>query len=116
VGDSGEPIAVETAEGRLLMSEGKPATFEQESAQATALVTLLPASLAHVVPKTRKKRKWKVRAADAVLREGDRVEILGYKSRTVDPTMAARLERDTPYRASLRGGHALPLLITPRPA
>ncbi|HEX6838267.1 MAG TPA: dihydroxy-acid dehydratase, partial [Polyangia bacterium] len=52
----------------------------------------------------------------AILRDGDVVEIVGYKSRTVDPTVATRLERDTPFRATLKGGRNLPLIIAPRPA
>jgi hypothetical protein len=116
VGDGGEPIAIEPGEGRLLAPEGKRVAFDQDHAVATALVELVPGSLSGVIPKSRGKRKWKVRVTEAVLRDGDPIEVLGYKSRTVDPTMAARLERDTPYRASLRGGHALPLLVTPRPA
>ena len=58
----------------------------------------------------------KIRVADFALRDGDAVEIVGYKSRTVDPTVATRLERDTPFRATLKGGRGLPLLIAPRPA
>ena len=55
--------------------------------------------------------------AEFTLRDGDSVEILGYKSRTIDPTVATRLERDTPFRATLRGGRmpAAPS-IAPRPA
>ena len=57
-----------------------------------------------------------MRVAEIVLRDGDDVEILGYKSRTIDPTVATRLERDTPFRATLKGGKSFPLLIAPRPA
>jgi hypothetical protein len=113
-GETGEPIAVETAEARLLVPNGKDVGYEEGHAVASALVALLPAELQPRVPKSRKKRKWKVRAAEMVLRDGDLIEVLGYKARTVDPTMASRLERDTPYRASLRGGRVLPLLIAPR--
>jgi hypothetical protein len=47
------------------------------------------------------------------LREGDAVEVLGYKNRIVDASLSERLERDTPMRATVRGGAKLPLLITP---
>ena len=57
-----------------------------------------------------------MRIGEFVLRDGDAIEIVGYKSRTVDPTVATRLERDTPFRATLKGGRNLPLLIAPRPA
>jgi hypothetical protein len=54
-----------------------------------------------------------VSAAETVLTDGQVVEIVGYKSRTVDPTIVERLERETPLRATLRGGKELPLLISP---
>jgi len=50
-------------------------------------------------------------ASEVLLRDGDAVEIVGYKSRAVDPTLAARLPRDIPFRPTLRSGRALPLLV-----
>jgi hypothetical protein len=47
-----------------------------------------------------------------LLRNGDEVEVVGYKARRVDPTVAT-LSRQTPMRASLRSGKQLPLLILP---
>jgi hypothetical protein len=38
--------------------------------------------------------------------------VVGYKARVVDQTVASRLARDTPMRASLRSGRLLPLLIS----
>jgi hypothetical protein len=52
-------------------------------------------------------------AGETVLRDGDEVELVGYKSRTVDPTAASTGFRDTPMRATLRSGRNLPLLIAP---
>ncbi len=54
-----------------------------------------------------------VDASEILLRDGDLVEVVGYKSRTVDPRVQSRLERDTPMRATLRTGRELPLLISP---
>jgi hypothetical protein len=52
-----------------------------------------------------------VKAAEVLFRDGDEVEVVGYKARRVDPT-AATLSRETPMRASLRSGRQ-PLLILP---
>jgi hypothetical protein len=59
------------------------------------------------------KRAQPLRAGEVVLREGELVEVVGYKTRVVDETISDRLERDTPLRATLRGGKELPLLISP---
>jgi hypothetical protein len=66
--------------------------------------------------RAKNKKLGKVRVGEIVIRDGDTIEIVGYKSRTIDPTVATRLERETPFRATLRGGRNLPLLIAPRPA
>jgi hypothetical protein len=49
--------------------------------------------------------------SEQVLCDGDEVEVVGYRCRVVDQTVTARLERDTPFRAALRGGEGMPLLI-----
>ncbi len=53
------------------------------------------------------------RAVEILLCEGDEVEVVGYKTRTLDPTLADRAFRETPMRATLRSGTELPLLIAP---
>lgn len=50
--------------------------------------------------------------SEQILRDGDTVEVVGYRARTVDPTMAARLPRETPIRATLQGASACPLLVS----
>lgn len=50
---------------------------------------------------------------DHVVRQGDRIEVVGYKDRRVDPRVADRLGREEPMRATLRSGRAMPLLIIP---
>jgi hypothetical protein len=54
-----------------------------------------------------------LRGGEMLLQDGAAVEVIGYKSRIVDPTVSARLERETPMRAVLRSGRQLPLLIAP---
>jgi len=47
-----------------------------------------------------------------MLRPGDVVEAVGYKSRKVDPTVLDRLARETPMRATLRAGKELPVILS----
>ncbi|RMH39629.1 MAG: hypothetical protein D6689_15980 [Deltaproteobacteria bacterium] len=49
------------------------------------------------------------------LRPGDVVDVIGYKTRVVDPR-GDRLARDNPFAAALRSGRRLPLLIVPAAA
>ncbi|MCA1664062.1 MAG: hypothetical protein LC659_07325, partial [Myxococcales bacterium] len=120
VGD-GEPVLVEVEDARLL-SDGEAQTLPSEDARVRDLESMpLPSELERTLAQRAKRRAKgkkvnKVRFAEFVLRDGDAVEIVGYKSRTIDPTVAMRMERDTPFRATLKGGRNLPLLIAPRPA
>ena len=119
VGD-GEPVRVETADARLL-ADGKPQRYDGNLERARDLEARAASLLPRVVGyRNRRRQKGKslrkITVAEFVLRDGDDVEILGYKSRTIDPTVATRLERDTPFRATLKGGRNLPLLIAPRTA
>jgi hypothetical protein len=120
VGD-GEPVLVEVEDARLL-ADGDVVALPSEDARVRDLETMpLPSELQRTLEQRAKRRAkgkklGKVRVGELVLRDGDAVEIVGYKSRTIDPTVAARLERDTPFRATLKGGRNLPLLIAPRPA
>lgn len=118
VGD-GEPVRVEVADARLL-ADGKRETISGYSGRALELEALAAPHLNDRTLQQRARRRDKqkqvgdVRVADYELRDGADVEIVGYKSRTIDPTVAMRMERDTPFRATLKGGRALPLLIVPR--
>ena len=116
----GEPVRVEAGDARLL-ADGKTQHFDANLERARDLEALAASLLPRVIAyrngrRAKGKSPRKVGVAELVLRDGDDVEILGYKSRTVDPTVATRLERDTPFRATLKGGRNLPLLIAPRPA
>jgi hypothetical protein len=119
VGD-GEPVLVEVADARLLAEAGRTENVDGSSQRALALEELARPHvharvLAHRAKRRAKNKKVQpVRVGAITLHDGDEVEVLGYKSRTIDPTVAMRMERDTPYRATLRGGKALPLLIVPR--
>jgi len=46
-----------------------------------------------------------------LVRPGDRVAVVGYKTRVIDRDVEERLARDNPFRAALRSGEKLPLLI-----
>jgi hypothetical protein len=112
---------VEVADARLL-SDGKAETLASEDPRVVELEALpLPSQLKRTLEfrakrRAKGKKLGKVRVAEIALRDGDQVEILGYKSRTIDPTEATRLERDTPFRATLKGGKSFPLIIASRPA
>ena len=117
----GEPVLVEVADARLL-ADGNELAVDSDDERVRRLEVLpLPQELNRfLAARARRRAKGKklrsVRLAEFALRDGDSVEIVGYKSRTIDPTVASRMERDTPFRATLKGGRNLPLLIAPRPA
>jgi hypothetical protein len=122
VDGGGEPVLVDTGEARLLVPDGTPRWYAPDSEVAQAVEALpLPPELERTMQRRaarrlKGKKLARLRVAETLLRDGDVVEVVGYKSRTIDPTVATRLERDTPYRATLRGGKSLPLLIAPRAA
>ena len=120
---SGEMVTVHVAAARLLVAEPKRLRLVERAIVERVAALPLPARAARAVetwltreahPKKRK-RLAPITASEVLLRDGDPVELVGYKSRTVDQTVATRLERDTPMRATLRGGRDLPLLIVPLP-
>jgi hypothetical protein len=119
VAEGSDAAIVEVSQARLLVADAKQEQFPGDSKAVRVIESLpLPASTARTM-KNREKRRLKgkvpprVRAGEFCLRDGDRIEVVGYKSRTIDPTMAMRMERETPMRATLRGGKVLPLLIAP---
>jgi hypothetical protein len=117
VGD-GEPVLVEVADARLL-ADGKSIRFDGNAPRVLELekqaAPLLPRAVDYRIKRRAKGKSLRtVFIADYVLRDGDSIEVLGYKSRTIDPTVAMRLERDTPFRATLKSGKNLPLLVAPR--
>jgi hypothetical protein len=53
-----------------------------------------------------------IKGAETLLKPGDEIEVVGYKSRKVDPTVQDRLARETPMRATLRAGKDLPVILS----
>jgi hypothetical protein len=111
---SGEAITVEVDGARLL---AQPSRKREDYGQEEFFALPLPAAVLKVVNERREraaagKPTKPVKASEVLLRDGDEVEVVGYKSRRVDPTVAT-LSRETPMRASLRSGKQLPLLILP---
>jgi hypothetical protein len=121
VADGSEPVLIEVGQARLLASDPRGEWYAADHPVTRALEELpLPDELTRTMlrrsqQRARQRRVPRTRAAERCLRDGDAVEILGYKSRVIDPTVTTRLPRETPFRATLRGGKALPLLIAPRP-
>jgi hypothetical protein len=116
VDPQGNAIAIEVEGARLLVQDPK--------LRPTSRVDLLD-PLAQLEPARRVLDRYRamiqrgrVRALPAMqvgevlLRAGDEVEAVGYKSRKVDPTVVDRLARETPMRATLRAGKDLPLILS----
>jgi hypothetical protein len=115
VDDTGERVLVTVGDARLIAAEPKRRRVEGEAAREVFDLTLEPQLRGRTDLKLRVSRRDRgaISCGEVTLREGDAVEIVGYKTRSVDPTVASRLERDTPMRATLRAGRDLPLLISP---
>jgi hypothetical protein len=118
VADDSEPVLVDVQAARLLVGDIKIQHYDAQAPVTRNFQELrLPETVQLVMIRREKRRARgksdKLQAGELMLRDGDRIEILGYKSRTVDPTVHDRLERETPFRATLRGGRELPLLIAP---
>jgi hypothetical protein len=115
-----EPALIEVGQARLLAHDARGAWYGADDPLTHALEALpLPDEVSRVMQRraqqrARNRKLPRIRAAELCLRDGDAIEVLGYKSRVVDPTVATRLPRDTPFRATLRSGKTLPLLIAPR--
>jgi hypothetical protein len=120
VAEGSEPVLIEVGQARLLVSDARGEWYGADDPVTQALEALpLPPELGRAMQRraqqrARNRKVPRTRAAELCLRDGDTIEVLGYKSRVIDPTVATRLERETPFRATLRGGKALPLLIAPR--
>ena len=107
VDGSGESIIVMIKDARLITAEPN---FRKLTGEDADRVRALPYE---AVANIRKGHSRWIRASEVLICDGQEVEIVGYKTRTVDPGMSNRLARETPMRATLRGGKALPLLIAP---
>jgi hypothetical protein len=116
VDESGEMILVQTAGARLIAQEPDKKPLTGDVVGLVKSLSLPPKAQAAAGEwefrfKTGKSTR-AVSGGEVLISDGQEVEIVGYKSRTVDPTIVERLERETPLRATLRGGKELPLLIS----
>jgi hypothetical protein len=118
IDESGEKILVQAAGARLVAPEPEMKPLAGEVLGLLNGLVLPPRA-------ERAAGDWEFRfrtgkplaaisAGELLLADGQMAEIVGYKSRVVDPTIVERLERETPLRATLRGGKELPLLISPQ--
>lgn len=108
---SGARLRVEVDDARLLIPARKETAAYPESLFAQAE---LPASLraAFGAERPTDTPGRVIEAAEQVLQPGTTVQIIGYKTETVDPLGGVRVGRAPPTRPALRSGR-VPLLITP---
>jgi hypothetical protein len=118
IDESGEMIVVQVAGARLVAPDPELVPL---AGDVIALLTSLKLPPKAAVAASEWEFRCKsglpltpVSAVETLLSDGQAVEVVGYKSRMVDPTIVERLERETPLRATLRGGRELPLLIAPK--
>lgn len=115
----GNAIGIETEGARWLVNDGKQVKLGEAEIEALApFAALAPARMFlerrrdRIARGKRLSASHQARAVEAMLRPGDEVEVVGYKSRRVDLAMADRMFRETPMRATLRAGKDLPLIIS----
>jgi hypothetical protein len=120
VDGSGENAMVQVGDAHLIAAEPKRAKLEGEQASAVIDLTLDPQfrgrptdPILRVTHKGPGRNRGQITGGELVIRDGDEVELVGYKTRSVDVTVQERLARETPLRATLRSGKELPLLVAP---
>jgi hypothetical protein len=116
VDSTGERVLVQVDGAHLVVPDPKRTRIEGETARNVFDLTLDPAlrqNAERAGVRIGRADKGAIVAGEVVLRDGDEVEIVGVKTRSIDPTVEMRLMRDTPERATLRSGHELPLIISP---
>jgi hypothetical protein len=117
--DTGEPILILVDGARFVADDALPKDWKPLPAAVVEALAKLdpPQAVANAI------EDWRIDAArpggitgaagsEQVLRDGDTIEVVGYRARVVDPTMSARLPRETPIRAALQGASTCPLLLT----
>ncbi|HJZ84331.1 MAG TPA: hypothetical protein VKN99_04130 [Polyangia bacterium] len=112
---SGELALVEVADAHLVVTDPHLHEVLGEDARRVHDLMLAPElrDRTEVLLRARRREHLSISAGELVLRDGDPVEVVGYKTRTVDPTVFERLAREAPLRATLRSGRELPLLVAP---
>ena len=119
VDGSGENAMVQVAGAHLIAPEPKRRKIEGELSKTIIDLTLGPELRGRDDLKLKQsyagygRNRGQIAAGELVLRDGDEVELVGYKTRSVDVTVQERLARETPLRATLRSGKDLPLLVAP---
>ena len=107
----GHAIAIEVEGARLLAHDPKLVPV-QRNERIRSLAQTEAARRALVDQRKRRYTEVPIKAAETLLHPGDEVEVVGYKSRKVDPTVQDRLFRETPMRATLRAGKDLPVILS----
>lgn len=97
VDDGGETVRVEVDGARLVAPDRQLAPLDATPFQKLLGLSGFAAAM----------------GAEFVIEDGDQVEVVGYKTQSADPTVAA-LPRELPLKATLRGGRMLPLLVSAR--
>jgi hypothetical protein len=110
VDEKGERIHVETAGGRLLAPTWEAMPYPP----AIWTGPRISPSLAEAVRKLEVDRCAAVPAVEFVLRDGDLVDVVGAKSRVVDPSGDPSLYREPPMRAAVRSASSCPLVVATR--
>jgi hypothetical protein len=115
VADAGEPVLVEVAGARLIAGPEPWYGYPTDGSVVRALEELPPPlGVDPGEPGCAISNERSIRAAETLVVDGDHIELVGYKARTIDPTVGMRLARDLPVRTTMRSGRLLPLLIAPR--
>ncbi len=107
--DTGQRVKVLTAGSRLLCPMSKRYLIEGDAEQRV----LAEVRRTHIDKLLRNSgvERFETMGDEFVLRPGDAVDVVGYKTRVVDRDLQERLARDDPFRAALQSGRKLPLLI-----
>jgi hypothetical protein len=116
--DTGEPILILVEGARFVADDLPPKDWSPLQALVVETLATLnpPPAIVDAI------NDWRIDAkrgaasntagSEQILRDGDTVEVVGYRARTVDPTMATRLPRETPIRAALQSATTCPLLVS----
>lgn len=108
---SGARVKVEVDDARLLLSTRKDtASYPRSLFAGPGLPPSLRAVLGDELRAGGGGRG--IDAVEFVLQPGTPVQVVGYKTQAIDPTLGTRVGHDVPMRAALRSGR-VPLLITP---
>jgi len=111
--DTGQRVRVLATGSRLLCPMGKRYLIEGD-AERRVLAEVRRSHIDRILHE-RGIEQFETMGDEYLVRPGDRVDIVGYKTRVVDRAIQERLARDDPFRAALRSGERLPLLIAVRP-